>query len=85
VAAVDIGGGRLAFGAPARQGFPQGRPLGTRRADDVFHAVLVEDLDKYLAAIHLALYHVVVSFSITVTIRWPDWRSRMVTYDRLDL
>jgi hypothetical protein len=62
VAAVDIGRGRLSFGATARQRLPQGRPLRPRRTDDVFHAVPVENLDKNLASIHLALYHVVVSF-----------------------
>jgi hypothetical protein len=62
VATVDIGGGRLSFGAPSRQGLPQRWPFGARRADDVLHAVTVEDLDKNLASIPLALYHGVISF-----------------------
>jgi hypothetical protein len=62
MAAVDVSGGRLSFGAPSRQGFPQGRTFGARRADNVFHPVPVEHLNENLAAVHLALYHVVVSF-----------------------
>ena len=63
MAAVDVGWGFFAFGPAAGEGLPHGGPFGARRADDVFHPVLVEDFDKNIASIHDALDHLVLSLS----------------------
>ena len=57
VTAVEVGGGLLALGLAAGEGFPEGRPLGAGGAEHVVNAVAVEDLDEDVAAVHYALCH----------------------------
>ena len=64
VAAVEVGGGLLALGLAAGEGFPEGGPLGAGGAKHVVNAVVVEDLDKDVAAVHDSLCHLGVFLSV---------------------